>query len=380
MKKNFLSVFAAVFVVVLLSALGYGQNNRSTTSVKDLYVISAKAGGVSLVEGKVNVLQKSNRSGLLLKGDSLEVGETVMTGADGRAEILLNPGSYVRLAENSSFAFANNSLEDLQLKLNHGSAMLEVIADNELMVMVKAPKADFNIVKSGVYRVDVANDGTAKIEVWKGQAEIGSSQTVKVKSGRVAVVKGNQVAVEKFDRDEKDALETWSKSRAKELAKLNSSLQRRDIRNTLINSFNNRGWSMYDSFGLWVYNPTLGFYSFLPFGYGWSSPYGYGYGRDIWYYRLPYVVYNQPPPTRIGTLGRANSSGRGGRGQDSSGSSPERQVIPPFQRIQRGMGRGEPMTPDTAPAPVMMPQPPRAMPMPSIISPSTGVRREEKDN
>lgn len=376
MKKNVLNIFAAVFVVVLLSALGYGQANRSATSVKDLYVISAKAGGVSLVEGKVTVAQRSNRNGLLLKGDNLEVGETITTGADGRAEILLNPGSYVRLAENSSFAFANTSLEDLQLKLNRGSAMFEVIADNEFRITVKSPKSDFYIVKSGVYRVDIANDGTGKIEVWKGQAEIGNSQTIKVKGGRAATVLGNQVAVDKFDRDEKDALETWSKSRAKELAKLNSSLQRRDLRNTLINSFNSRTWSMYDSFGVWVYNPFLGFYSFLPFGYGWSSPYGYGYGRDIWYYRLPNVVYNQPPPTRSGTLGRVNSNGRGGESGNTV-SNPDRQVIPPFQRIQRGMGRGEMVNSDAVSAPIMIPQPSRSMPMPSIISPSKGVRKEE---
>jgi hypothetical protein len=39
----------------------------------------------------------------------------------------LNPGSYIRLAENSSFEFLTTSLDDLQLKLSDGSAMLEVM-------------------------------------------------------------------------------------------------------------------------------------------------------------------------------------------------------------------------------------------------------------
>ncbi|MCA1625897.1 MAG: FecR family protein, partial [Acidobacteria bacterium] len=371
-------------ITVLFSALGFAQDNRTASSVKDLYVISAKAGGVNYVEGQVSVTQRNNRNGLLLKGDTVEVGETVSTGTDGKAEILLNPGSYIRLAENSSFAFSNTSLDDLQLKLNRGTALFEVITDDEFKITVKAPKANFYIVKSGVYRVDVANDGAGKIEVWKGTAQIGNSPVVEVKAGRTATVNGNQVAVSKFDRGDKDALEMWSKSRAKELAKLNSRLQKNDVRNTLMSSFVRRGWNMYDSFGLWVLDPFSRAYCFLPFGYGWSSPYGYGYGRDIWYYRLPQVVYNQPPPPTtvrraIATIASDDSGRRRG---NNSGNNPAvgREVVPPFQRIQRDMGR-ETIYQDTSPsmspgrqsAPVVISPPP-------VHSPSTLGGKGDRDN
>ncbi len=68
MKKSFLYVFAIAVIGVLLSSASFAQNNR-TVSAKDLYVISAKAGGVNYVEGKVFVAEKNNRNGLLLKGD-----------------------------------------------------------------------------------------------------------------------------------------------------------------------------------------------------------------------------------------------------------------------------------------------------------------------
>ena len=326
MKKNLMSCLVFVGLTVLFSSFVFAQsNNKTVSSTGDLYVISAKAGGVNYVEGKVVVASKNKKSGYLLKGDNVEVGDKVSTGADGKAEILLNPGSYIRLAENSSFEFLTTSLDDLRLKLNGGSAMFEVIADDEFKITVNTPKADFSIITTGVYRVNVLNDGTGQIAVWKGKARIGDSDVTEIKGGRGATVNGSQVAIEKFDRDEKDALEDWSKSRAKDLAKVNSRLQRPDLRNTLISGFGASRWNMYNSFGLWVFDRAFGSYCFLPFGYGWNSPYGYSYGRDLWYFRLPRVIYTQPSPPS-------------GGGTTVAGKSRNREIIDspmPYERIQR---------------------------------------------
>ncbi len=344
MKKNLLSVFSVGLMTALFAAFTFAQESRRTVSeISSLYVISAKAGGVNFVEGKVAVTRKVGKSGYLLKGDTLEIGDKVSTGADGRAEILLNPGSFVRLAENSSFEFASTSLEDLQLKLNGGSAMFEVITDDQFSVAVHTPKAKFYIVKTGVYRVDVLSDGAGKIEVWKGRAQIGGANATEIKSGRQAVANGEQVTVAKFDRDEKDALEIFSKSRAKELSKINARLQNRDVRTSLMSSFYRTRWSLYDSYGLWVYSPSFGSYCFLPFGYGWSSPYGYYYPRDIWYYNLPTVIYNSPPPTqtvptRVTSAGAALSDKVRNPRASRESEQPTRPV-PPFQRIQRDLGQ-----------------------------------------
>ncbi len=315
---------------ILLSGFVFAQsNNKTVSSTGDLYVISAKAGGVNYIEGKVTVAGKNKRSSYLLKGDTVEVGDKVSTGTDGKAEILLNPGSYIRLAENSSFEFLTTSLDNLRLKLNGGSAMFEVIADDEFKIVVYTPKADFSIITSGVYRVSVLDDGSGQIAVWKGKARVGDINETEIKGGREAVVKGGQVAVAKFDRDEKDALEDWSKSRAKDLAKVNSRLQRPDLRNSLISGFGASRWNMYNSFGLWVFDRSFGSYCFLPFGYGWNSPYGYSYGRDLWYFRLPRVIYTQPPPSGGTTV---------------AGKSRTRQIINPpmpYEKIQTTVDRNK---------------------------------------
>ena len=343
MKKNLLNVFTISSIIFLLSVFAFAQDNRSASNVGNLYVISADAGNVNYVEGKVAVMQNNGRGGYLLKGDKLEIGERVMTGADGKAEILLNPGSYVRLGGNSAFEFANTSLDDLKLKLNRGSAMFEVITNNDFTFAVNTPKGHFYILESGVYRVDVLGDGSGKIEVWKGKAQVGNDNKQIVKSGRTATANGNQVAIEKFDRGDKDSLETWSKTRAKELAKVNSRLNKNNMRNTLVSSFRHNGWNIYDSYGLWVFDRFSGNYCFLPFGSGWYSPYGYGYGRDLWYLRLPGYIYNQPPANNNQPpAARANRSGRGITGGvtavDSTGGNSER-TVPPFLKVQRDVQR-----------------------------------------
>lgn len=311
MRRNFKSVSIFVVFVISLSGLASAQTSRNKTasSTRDLYVISAKAGGVNYVEGKVALNAQNKKSGYLLKGDVLEVGDEVSTGPDGKAEILLNPGSYVRLAENSNFEFATTALDDLRLKLNSGSAVFEVITNDDFKIAVNTPKTQFLIATSGIYRVSVLKDGSEKIVVWKGKAQIGDANATTVKSGREATVAENRLAVAKFDRDEKTALEDWSKTRAKDLAKVNSRLQRPDLRSTLISGFGASRWNMYNSYGLWVFDASFGGYCFLPFGYGWSSPYGYGYGRDIWYFRLPGSIYYQPPSNSGGTV-VAGGSGR----------------------------------------------------------------------
>jgi hypothetical protein len=339
MKKFFSSVAAAVFIVLTVSIVSFAQNNRTNSTVKDAYVISAKAGGVNYIEGSVAVTRKAGKNGFLIKGATLEIGDKVSTGANGKAEILLNPGSFVRLAENSTFEFVNTSLDNLELKINGGSAMLEVFADDDFKVVVVVPNSRFYVVQSGVYRVDVQSSGSAKFAVWKGKAQVGDANATAIKGGREATVNAGQVSIVKFDRDDKGELEMWSKSRSKELAKLTNKIERDGLRNTLLSSYNNRGWDVYNSFGLWIHDASFG-YCFLPFGYGWSSPYGYSYGRSLWYYRMPTYIYNQPIRTNNGGGNNTGSNNTGGNNTGGSNNGPvtNRSAVPPFVRMQPGNG------------------------------------------
>ena len=322
--KNRISRIAGVALAALSFVVAASAQNETISSAAgDKYVISATAGGVNFTEGTVGVVRKAGKSGLLLRGDKLEIGDSVSTGADGKVEILLNPGSYLRLGGNSAFAFKSTSLDALQITLDSGSAIFEVFATEDFRVTVNSPKTKFSLIDSGIYRINVSADGTGKVYVWKGRAEIGSDTATAIKSGREASMAGSQVAISKFDRDDKDSLEIWSKSRAKELAKISGNLAKSNMRSALMRSFLGRSWNVYDSFGLWIYDPFSRSNCFLPFGYGWYSPYGYGFGHSLWYYNLPGVVYE--PPT-------------GGTGPVRSVSDSKPRHLPPFVQAQGSSG------------------------------------------
>jgi hypothetical protein len=348
MKKRLIGFIGLVTLTMFGASLTVAQDPALRSAAGDKWVITAKAGGVNYVQGSVSIDRTVGKSGMLLKGDTIQVGDCVSTGANGRAEILLNPGSYLRLAENSSFEFTTTSLEDLQVSVIRGSVMLEVFAANDFRVAVNTPKDSYDLIETGVYRIDVSADGAGRIEVWKGKAEVGDET---LKGGRTASSLDGQTAIAKFDRDERDDFEDWSRARAKELAKATDTLKDRTLRTSLMRSFLGGRWNMYDSFGLWVYSAQYGRYCFLPFGYGWSSPYGYGFGSNIYWYRLPSVIYYPPPssggpvagnPPRGGTQPPAGTPPRDRRPINGAKRDPRAdgaQQTPPFAKMQ-GSGRG----------------------------------------
>lgn len=343
MNKNFLRGFVVIVIGIMFSAIVFAQDPRLISAAGDKYVISAKAGGVNIVEGEATVTRKAGRSGYLLKGDQLEIGDRVSTGANGKVELLLNPGSYVRLGSNTVFEFTTTSLDDLQLKLNKGNAIFEVFADDEFSVAVNTPKARIFLIESGVYRVDVLGDGSGRISVSKGRARVGDIDSTVVKKGRQATVNGNQADVAKFDSDIKDEFDLWSKERAKELARISTQVRRNSLRNALQDSFFGNGygfgWNMYNSFGLWAYDPFWRSFCFVPFGYGWNSPYGYGFGPNIYWYNLPPIVY-MPPSYGNGNGGNGNPTTQGGMRDPNH--KPPVSVAPsaraPFTKLQDEVG------------------------------------------
>lgn len=339
MKTSLIRIASVAVICVLFVQVAFAQDRNVNRSVADKYVISADAGGVNFVDGSVTVIRQDSSSGIVVKGDKLKAGDKVFTGNFARVELLLNPGSYARLGANSEFEFITTSLDNLVLKLTRGAAIFEVYAGGDFIVTVETPNTRFYLIESGVYRIDVFDDGMSRIEVRKGKAQVGTRFATKVKKGRAADVSRNNVSVSKFRRKDRDELETWSRARAKLLAKANASLSRKTaLRSSLWNSFRNNRWNTYNSFGLWTYSSYIGGYCFLPFGYRWRSPYGFGLNRDIYYFRLPRVVYysaavNVATSVRrnlTGVTSRRTSPGisRTGNTGRSRSASPSRRVGP----------------------------------------------------
>jgi hypothetical protein len=333
-------------------ALTVQAQEEEAAASRERYIISARAGGINYVSGNVTVLrQGSKRQQGLTSTDDLESGDVVTTGAGGRIEVLLNPGSYLRVDENSEFELADASLDRLLVKLVKGSAVMEVTgADGvELAISIKTPQAEAQIIRGGIYRFNVLSEETTEIIVHKGRILLDKGTLKEIKGGKKVLITRGAMEIAKLDKKEQDTLDLWSKERAKLLARANQKLQRRSLL-TAFNDFtwNDWGWwgqfSRYGNLGLWVYDSGSRSYCFLPgTARAWSSPYGHRYGNGV---GSGGYGYDWP---------RGSGNPTAGSGYQSSGNNPT--------GTTSGNGNGNP-TPAPAPAPAPQPtfQPPPSRP------------------
>lgn len=234
-------------------------------------VISAKAGVLHYAEGEVTVgtgaaaiqveTQVGGRYTELKEGQELATGE-------GRVEVLLNPGVFLRMGENSTITMISTRLSDTRLELTRGVALVEVAEiskDNAVTILVKDASVTFS--KMGLVRMDVDSG----IRIYKGEAQVmagGTPQTLK--EGREMQFAADNV-VAKFDAKVGDPLYRWANRRSEFIAMANIASA-----NTVRNSYGSGG--IYSSTGVWYYNPFYGMMTYLPGGNGmYRSPFGYYY-------------------------------------------------------------------------------------------------------
>jgi hypothetical protein len=337
---------------------------QSRAQTRDYRLISAKAGGVNFVAGDVKAQPTGAAEWQRVSvKDNLETGDLVRTGADGRVEVLLNPGSYLRASALTEFEMTNSSLDNLRLRVTRGSVLVEATGYEDmggLSIEVATPRTRVEIVRSGVYRFDVTQSGETVVSVQKGRALVGQgASALVVKGGKVARVAGQGgVEVAKLDKKQRDDLDLWSRERGRELTKVNGALANRQTNAMLAgyNGFTDIFSAEYSNrmVGLWVWSQQRGCYTFLPFYTGWRSPYGAGYGSvfsGYGYYNCwgcPARPINSQPIVRTAnpqtaawptTNNGGSTTSGGGNGGTSSGGGGNR-------------GGGGMAPPPSSPAPV----------------------------
>jgi FecR protein len=282
MRKARNTLIPTLFVAALVLSLPLASHAQN----REKFVISARAGGVNAVTGRASMRAHGNSEWqpLTIKED-LEAGDIVRTGLDGRVEMLLNPGSYMRIGENSEFELADNSLENLEVRLIRGTAIVEVTGadDEELFIGITTPHTRMLIVRRGLYRVSVVPGDATELIVRKGRVMLEGSHT-KVKGGNKVVFSSSSFSVAKLENvDKKDTFESWSKDRAQTLAKANSKISGRTL-SDFAASFRN-DWSyagLWGRPGIWLFSPGANCYTFIPFYNAYGSPYGGFYTRSFY--------------------------------------------------------------------------------------------------
>jgi uncharacterized membrane protein YgcG len=329
-----LSFTVSVSLIVCCAIVGFAQN-------REKFVISAKAGGINAITGQASVHSRGETDWQQLSiTDDLDAGDRVRTANDGRVEILLNPGSYLRLGGDSEVELSNNSLENLEVRLLRGTAIVEATGadDLDLNINISTPHTKLAIVRQGLYWLNVVPENATELIVRKGRVILSDSHT-KVKGGNKVVFNATNVSVAKLTKEEKKASESeevdiWSKDRGKMLAKANSRINDRMV-NSVSTFFND--WDPFSRrLGVWFYNRQASCYTFLPFYTGWGSPYG-SYNTFLYYppayYNPRYPSNSNGYPPQTGSNGGGSGGGHsypsGGGGGGSRPTPPQNPAITP---------------------------------------------------
>jgi len=313
MWRSRLKLIGGFFLTAILCAPAWGAN-------------TARPGTLNYVEGQASIdtqplTAKSVGSAELGQGQSLITEK-------GKAEILLTPGVFLRLDDNSSVKMIAPGLTNTELTVEKGRAMVEVAnihRENDLRISEDGVTTQ--LVKNGVYDFDADR---AQVRVFDGKALVQEGdRQVEVKGGHeVNLNAGGEMKAQKFDKKSyEDDFYRWASLRSSYLAEANVEVAR-----TYVGG--GPGW-----FGPgWYWDPWFGAYTFVPGDGIFYSPFGWGFYSPFWVYRAPVVVYSAPYYRHFGPGYHYWSSGGGAIRAPARGFHPGSRVGAP--RVSGGFRGG----------------------------------------
>lgn len=238
-----------------------------------LYAQQVGPGMLNYVEGSVFIEgqpMNSKSTGQV----TLNPGETLTTDT-GKAEILLTPGVFLRVGDNSAVRMISPSLTKTQLELVHGRAGVEVdqiLPQNDLEIIDNGVITQ--LVKPGYYEFDSNNptvmvfDGKAAVEVRDGKYKVVKSHhEMNLAPGPDTSVLAKEKPVDFDPRKAQDDLYNWNSVRSEYLAEDN---------NEIAGQYAGDG---YDPG--WFWDPWAMDYTFIGGGPFWS-PFGWGFYPFGW--------------------------------------------------------------------------------------------------
>jgi hypothetical protein len=266
---------ASCFLAALLSlpAIGADTDNVRRTAVP---------GTLNYVEGQASI-ENQNLDPKDVGTATLQNGQVLETG-NGKAEILLTPGVYLRVGSNSAVRMDSNGLADTRVSLQQGEAMMEVdelYGQNDLRV--SQPGADTRVEQKGLYDFDASDQ---QIRVFDGKAAVtADDRKITVKKNHAVSLASAKIKATEFDKKEvtqNDDLYRWSSLRSEYLSEANADAAQRYY----VNGWYGPGW-----WGPgWYWDPWYAGFTFLPASGYFYSPFGWGFYSPLMVWRSPYVV------------------------------------------------------------------------------------------
>jgi hypothetical protein len=265
-----LALFLPLFsLLVLCTSVASAQNANP-----------ARPGTLNYIEGPTTIDGQS-LTPQAIGSTELDPGQVLATG-QGKAEMLLTPGIFFRLDDNSAAKMVSPDLTNTVVDLEKGRATVEVdqiFPQNDIHIVENGIPTQ--LLKTGLYEFD-ADRGA--VRVFEGKAAVldRNHKFVTVNSHHeLALSEGASLKAQDFDTHAAhDDLYNWSSLRSQYLAQANSQIA--------------GGYAGAAGFAPgWYWDPYFSGYTFIgmypfwsPFGWGFYSPwafYGGGfYGRGFY--------------------------------------------------------------------------------------------------
>ena len=240
-------------------------------------------GTINYIEGQAEIGASALKSSSAGSAE-LEAGQTLTT-KNGNVELLLTPGVFLRVGDNSSLQMVSPSLANTQVRLDSGQAMVEVDEihkSNDIRVLQDG--ASTQLMKKGLYDFDATQE---QVRVFKGQAVVrDGDQKVKVGGGHELTLNATgKLKANKFDQKQAKtaSLYRFSQLRSDYLADASASAAEQY-------AFN--GWYGPAWYGPgWFWNPWFSGFTFLPGSGILYSPFGYGFYSPLYISQSPAYWY-----------------------------------------------------------------------------------------
>jgi FecR protein len=186
-----------------------------TLPVQAQSVISTHSGIVYFFEGSVylgdQVLQPHPG-----KFSSVPPGAELRT-AEGRAEVLLTPGVFVRIGARSAIRMVANELSDTRVELLAGSALVDSAEPNSgTSVTLIYKNWSVRFLEQGVYRIDT---DPPRLSILQGKAEVsaGTDKDVTVERG-MNLPFASVLVPQPLTDWPRDALSAWAEGRQQSIS------------------------------------------------------------------------------------------------------------------------------------------------------------------
>jgi hypothetical protein len=181
-------------------------------------VVSAYSGTVHFFEGAV-LLDDQPLEHKPATFPNIREGSTLRT-EKGRAEVLLTPGVFLRIDEDSAFRMVSSSLTDTRIEFLHGSAIVDSVeASGNPPIVLTYQHCRMRFPKPGIYRID---SDTGVLQAYSGQAQAVAPD------GKTSSIDPNKLyffdlsaVTNKFGEPNEDEFYDWARGRADAISAAN---------------------------------------------------------------------------------------------------------------------------------------------------------------